>query len=569
MYSRSLLICSALVVATTAGICPILGPVFPTPSELHSSVAFQDALQEIQSAIDKALVTGNTTYGPVNPNDTYSVQIFSTASEEPLLDYHRRGPAVLGNRTVDGDSVYRIASTSKLIAVYLLLLEAGQTIFSEKVTKYLPELEGVAHWGDITIGSLAGYVGGTTSERGYPYSLTTTKSLTRPVYDTTALPGGEITSLYPGAFPPLNANETSGCGYGPNGCPRDVFLKNMRERSPAYLPDTTPAYSNAAFAVLGLVLETVSNSSYDEALYDLLINPLRLNGTTSSAPLDLTHAVIPGNATVSGWDIDISNAAGAAMGGIFSTPNDLSAIGRALLSSSLLPDSTTRAWLKPTSFTSSLLGAVGRPWEIFRAVVNAQHNRVVDLYTKGGNLPGYGANFVLIPDFDVGFVITMAGEAGADFIPISSVIVEKLLPALDETARLQADAAFAGTYTATNGLNSTVKLTTSPKIPGLRIDEWISNGTDLRHSRWSRNAEWVQMYPSNIMSEDGKKFSWRSSSLSLPDTGSPFSACPSWFGIDRPVHGIYATDEWIFHIGEDGKAWALEPRAQKIILERH
>lgn len=168
MLLKALLFPSFLLSATSASICPILGPVFPAPNNLHSSSTFQDALKIVQFNIDKALASGNSVHGPLNPNDTYSIQIFSTASERPLLDYHRRGPAVLGNRTIDGDSVYRIASVSKLITVYLLLLEAGEAIFSDKLTKYLPELQGVASWDDITIGSLAGHLGGIAAEREFP-----------------------------------------------------------------------------------------------------------------------------------------------------------------------------------------------------------------------------------------------------------------------------------------------------------------------------------------------------------------------------------------------------------------
>ncbi|KAF1355700.1 beta-lactamase/transpeptidase-like protein [Lizonia empirigonia] len=395
MLFKAPLFSSFLLAATSASICPILGPVFPAPINLHSSSTFRDALKSVQSNIDKALASGNSVHGLLNPNDTYSVQIFSTASERPLLDYHRRGPAVLGNRTVDGDSVYQIASVSKLITVYLLLLEAGEAIFSDKLTKYLPELRGVASWDDITIGSLAGDLGGVTAE----------------LFDVSALAGGDISALLPGTFPPLATNETSGCSYGSSGCTRAVFIKNLLDRRPIYPPNTTPAYSNTAFATLGLILESITNSTFGQVPRDLLIKPLQLNGITLSAPTDLTYAVIPGDETTSGWNIDLRDTPGAAMGGIFSSPNDLSAIGRSILSSSLLPSSTARALLKPTSFTSSLLGAAGRPWEIYRAALNAERNRVIDLYTKSGNLPGYGANLVLIPDFDVGFVVMMAGVA--------------------------------------------------------------------------------------------------------------------------------------------------------------
>lgn len=386
------------------------------------------------------------------------------------------------------------------------------------------------------------------------------------MFDTTSLPGGDLSQLLPGTFPPLTANETSECSYGSGGCTRDVFIKELIDRRPVYLPNTTPGYSNAAFATLGLVLEELTGTTFDEALRSLLVEPLGLNRTTVSAP-NSTYAVIPGNATTSGWDIDITNAPGAAMGGLFSTPNDLSAIGRAILSSSLLPGSTTRAWMKPTSFTSSLIGAVGRPWEIYRAVTNAENNRVIDMYTKGGNLPGYGSSLTLIPDFEVGITVMMAGESGSTIgAQILGVITDTLLPALDEAARVQADAAFAGTYTATNGLNSTITLSTASGIPGLSIEEWVSNGTDLRRTLAQEGP--FQMYPTNIVSEDGKQISWRSSYFTLPDTGSPFDACPSWGVIDRPNYGVFALDDFVFHLGEDGNAWGLEPKALKIVLER-
>lgn len=164
MHFKLLVACPIWAAVATASICPILGPVFPVPRGLHSSAAFQETLKLLESTIHAAFESGNTTHGIVNPDDTYSIQIFSTASGEPLLDYHRRGPAVLGDRPIDGDSVYRIASTSKLITIYLLLIEAGDSIFSEKVTKYLPEFEGAGYWDDITIGSLAGHVAGITAE---------------------------------------------------------------------------------------------------------------------------------------------------------------------------------------------------------------------------------------------------------------------------------------------------------------------------------------------------------------------------------------------------------------------
>jgi hypothetical protein len=388
--------------------------------------------------------------------------------------------------------------------------------------------------------------------------------LTSSVLDFSSLQ--DINALLPGAVPPLTANETLRCSLS-NGCTREVFLQELVKSRVAYQPNTTPGYTNIAFSVLGLVVEAVSNSTFHEVLDNSLLTPLNLSRTTMSAPEDLTNAVIPGNATTSGWDLPLNETHIAAMGGLFTTPNELSKIGRSILSSSLLPGSTTRAWMKPSSFTSSLVGAVGPGFEIYRAVLNAKHNRVVDLYTKGGNLPGYGANLIMIPDFNVGIVLMQAGRRSTVGTSILGMVLDDLLPALEEEARVQADAVFAGTYTANNGLNSTVKLTSTPGIPGLSVVEWVSNGTNMR-SDYLGNPEWVQMYPTNILSKDGKQFSWRSSDFTLPDTGSPLDACPSWGAINRPTWGVYGLDEFVFHLDEDGKAWGLEPTALKIVLEK-
>lgn len=393
--------------------------------------------------------------------------------------------------------------------------------------------------------------------------------LNDPVFDTSLIQ--DLSAALPGALPLLAANETSDCHYGASGCTSEVFLRNLIARRPAYLPYTTPAYSNAAFATLGVVIEAVANTTFDKVLHNRLLAPLRLTETSVSPPKDLTHAVIPGNVTVSGWDWDLADAPGAAEGGLFSSPNDLTSVARSILSSSLLASATTRAWMKPTSHTSSLIGSIGRPWEIYRAVTSTEHNRLIDMYTKAGNLPGYGSSLILIPDFDVGIVIMMAGQRGTVGTVIASVITDDLLPALDEAARVEADATFAGTYTAKDGLNSTLTLSTTPGVPGITIEQWVSNSTDLRSVFVSPEyspGKKFQMFPTNIVSDDGKQMSWRSTSLFVPETGSPFDACASWGGIDRPTHGIYGLDEFVFHVGKDGKAWGVEPKALKVVLER-
>lgn len=279
------------------------------------------------------------------------------------------------------------------------------------------------------------------------YAFSRTPHQLSLVYSVDAIAGGGLDQMFPGAgFPKMEKNETSPCIATVTRCSRAEVLEALQARPRTYLPYTTPAYSNTGFLLLGFILEQVTGKTYEQVLQKDLVEPLHLKRTTSSIPNSTTGGVIIRDPTASGWNIDVWDA--TAMGGGFSTTNDLSGIGRAILSSSLLPPNTTRLWMKPTTFTSSLIGAVGMPWEIYRASIDPGSNRVVDIHTKGGNVGVYSAPLALLPDFNVGFVVLVASEAdGAPYI-FSDLIAEVVIPALEEAARQEADSVYAGTYTA-------------------------------------------------------------------------------------------------------------------------
>lgn len=388
-------------------------------------------------------------------------------------------------------------------------------------------------------------------------------------YDITGISGGGLGAAFPGVFPELSPEEISPCALGEGGCTKEAFLNHVATRRPFALPNTTPSYSNTGFVVLGLVLEAMTGLSYADNMSKLLGDPLKLLSTTTNAgDADTSRGVIVGSPSdpITGWNATLDGV-GIGMGALYSSPNDMSSIGRAILSASLLSANTTRAWLRPTSHTSSLIGAVGWGWEIFRSTLGPpENNRVVDLYTKGGNYGGYGANFVLLPDYNVGFVAMMAGRRGRVPYELSGLIVDLLIPALDEAGRTNTDTNFAGTYRAKDNVNSTLKLSTAAGVPGMIIEQWVANGTDVVEAIFG-SPKTFQMYPTNIKSEDGSKHSWRSSYISLNDFGA-FSACPSWVVFDRPTYGVYGLDEFEFNLDKDGKAKAVEPKAMKHMLLR-
>ncbi|KAF2740121.1 beta-lactamase/transpeptidase-like protein [Polyplosphaeria fusca] len=545
--AQRVLLLSSAVQASTIGLCPILGPVFPPPQNLLTSPTFQEAKTDLTSFLDEAFRTGQSTRGPILVDDTYAIQIFS-AADNNVFDYFHEGAGLADTvGDLDGDSFYLIASTTKMLTVYLLLIEAGYEVFSDPVTRYLPELKNIGTWDQTTVGAIAGQLGGVVAddELGEQASLD---------------------KLFPGVFPELEPQEISPCIANVTHCTKQQFLEALKERRSTNLPNTTPAYSNAGFAMLGFVLEAITGKRFGEVLQERIIGPLNLTQTTDRTPNDLSRGVMIDNATFTGFDIDITEA--TAMGGVFSSTNDMSAIGRAILTSSLLPANVTRAWLKPTSFTSSLTGGVGRPWEIYRASMNMHDNRVVDMYTKGGNLGVFATQLVLIPEYQVGFMLMIASAQYSQAFSAASLVADVLLPALEDVAREQAESKFAGAYLATNGINSSITLSTTPGKPGLLVESWVSNSTDLLPILGSPGE--TRIYPTNAEDGNSTKFSWRIATpidLGVGERG-PFSACPSWEIMGRPSYGIYEVDELVFSVDENGHAKSVRPMALKIDLQK-
>ena len=73
-------------------------------------------------------------------------------------------------QTIVGDSIFRIGSVSKLVSVYMLLVEIGDKYWDIAITDIIPELRNrtnssanpidFVRWADITLGALAGQVAG-------------------------------------------------------------------------------------------------------------------------------------------------------------------------------------------------------------------------------------------------------------------------------------------------------------------------------------------------------------------------------------------------------------------------
>lgn len=149
--------------------CPNLGPAFVHDFDLKNTKAFRSA----ESAFPDVLETLFST-GAISKNTTtFSIDIFSTTTNESVFSYHHIAPdnnATLPAERVDDGSIYRIGSVSKLYTAYAILAAAGIKVMDRPVTDFVPELLGgsgpnTIDWEEITIGALMSQQGGTGGMR--------------------------------------------------------------------------------------------------------------------------------------------------------------------------------------------------------------------------------------------------------------------------------------------------------------------------------------------------------------------------------------------------------------------
>ncbi|GAB1309838.1 D-alanyl-D-alanine- [Madurella fahalii] len=574
----------ALALATTglaAPNCPPLGPTFETPRNFASSAAIRDAIANLT----ETLTARDQDTSPAVRADTtsYSIEVFSTSKDYPVVfDWHYTAPSLAASNTsgvskTDADTVYRLGSLTKIFTVYTWLAQDGDSKWNEPITKYVPELAAAADraksdpvanvpWDEVTIGSLAGQLSGAIRD----YALM--GEMTQQFNQSVAVALG---------FPPLNRSDPTlpPCGAWPL-CNRTEFFNGLLQAYPSYAPFTTPAYTNTGFQILAYALESIKGKSFQSMMEESVLQPLGLNHTYyRNAPAEV--GIIPGNRSDAGWDYQLGDENPA--GNMFSSVADISALGRSILRSDILPPSLTRRWLKPASMSSELIAGVGYPWGVRRIVVPyANGKRTVDAYNKAGRIGYYASLLILLPDYDAGFSILIAGPniPGNTNFNLADLVGEQIVPALEAAAREQAAAKYAGEY-ASSAQNSSLRLTTQADRPGLGIENWVSNGTDMQTiavvlaAGYSPVMPSIRLYPTGLetVREDGSRrvaFKAVFEDVSLPSRpDSMFSTdCGSWVSLTGVSYGTHPLDQFVFEIGRGGEVLSIESLALRVVMER-
>lgn len=150
--SQSVLLALSTLMEQVTCLCPPSGPVLPVPpipSNLDPS--------GLSSRIDAMI---HDPAAPWNISTTsFSVEI--TSPKATFFRYHHTADVRHENGTerVDSDTVYRVASVTKVFNVLTLLLNARAELESP-ISRFVPELEGAEIYKDLTLRLLAGSLSG-------------------------------------------------------------------------------------------------------------------------------------------------------------------------------------------------------------------------------------------------------------------------------------------------------------------------------------------------------------------------------------------------------------------------
>ncbi|KAJ2935272.1 hypothetical protein H1R20_g1822, partial [Candolleomyces eurysporus] len=349
---------------------------------------------------------------------------------------------------VDGHSIYRIASVTKVFTVFetLLLRERGLLDFDDPVEKYVPEFSPPSlsyGWSDYLSDRSKEHTGHTAG-LGRDY----------PLIDLPKWPTEE--------------------GWPPPSPIRNTTFKNVLgsiNRFPSVnLPYLYPIYSNAGFDMLGLAnvganLKAGKHrrlgsqpKTHKELVKRDIFDAFGLNSSFYRVPEDeelRAHIAIP--AQNSDWADSVLGDVDDAAGGQYSSLSDLAKFMHLILSPNPPKDyaflpSLVREWLRPLHIWPDGTEAVGAPWEIEYPHLPPWYQKQTGLpiYWKLGNMPGYHSLFGLNPEYGYGIVILVTGKYG-DTRALGRQALHILQPAFRKVLEDQVREAYLGEWEVASG----------------------------------------------------------------------------------------------------------------------
>ncbi|KAH7175336.1 beta-lactamase/transpeptidase-like protein [Dactylonectria macrodidyma] len=547
--------------------CRPEGPVLPKPTNLPDSPAFLTAESNLTQILDAA-ISGSIDAGWAIENTSFSLAVISLDQQDPgvpVWEYHHLAEGnTRGTKVLDRVSQYLIGSISKVVTVYILL-NSGIDI-DTPVVGLLPALgdpNSTIPWQNVTLRMLASYLGGTPANYGFSeyYFL---KDL-----------------FLAQGLPPINDSDYPPCGVtGLNsGCSDQEFFAGMTSSYPVSAPMKRPAYSNAAFVVLGMALEAFTGKNYTQLVQEVFSDPLRLENTFPS-PGDDDKAVIPPGE--SSWGSEYG--ANAPAGGLVSSVSDLSKFSYALLSRTLYLGATqVDAWLKPASFAGGPYTLSGMPWEIVRSLdFVPDHPHPIAVYGKSGGALAYRSQLSLVDEYGVAVVVLTAGSMRAAPI-LADALMATLIPAVDKAGREQAKK-YEGNYTSRDEMGVLIEASIVQDADSLVLSSLRRNESDILSgliALWTAAmdafipeiAAPIRIFPTQLSASNGTlggeqrtvREVWHlwpemsaASETALPGRGRAGQDCVAWTVNDWVHYGGEPLQRVVLHVDEDGDVLGLE-----------
>ena len=445
--------------------CDAPSPAFQIPDYEHHASQLDLTSTRIYEAI-KSLSQHDK-----NNKTSFSVEV--TSETRSLFEVHHtakiRSSVHRGADKINNVTNYRIASMTKPFTVLALLQlhKAGKLDLDAPVLNYIEDLNGPQSgslpWKDITIRALASQMA------GIPRDIAQDDLVTSP--DIVAQLGLPHLTKHHGPRCDSLVNFTRAC----NATDLLTYVKTLE---PVFAPNQKSSYSNINYDLLGLVISNVSGTTYETYITTNILHELNMEGTSFSTPPD-THAAIPADEEYY-WpfEMGIQNPTG----GLYSSTSDMSRFLRHVLTT-YNAQSPGINWLNPTSFSGSTNSFYGMPWEIHNKQTNQiipslRTTRPLTLVTKGGGLPGYTSNIIILPAYGLGITILVAGN-GNLMSEIREKLLQHLIPFAEHAAASELLSKYAGSYSHTStskskSTNSTLTLSHTPEN-GLYITQWTTN----------------------------------------------------------------------------------------------
>lgn len=304
---------------------------------------------------------------------------------------------------------------------------------------------------------------------------------------------------------------------------------------------------------------------------EAIFKPLKMSKSSLFKPND-SEGIIPPEPQY--WDVD--EGIQAPTGGIYTSSADMSKYLRYILThyNGINP---ALNWINPASPGEGINSFYGVPWEIFRTdKILLASKRTVQFITKGGGLPGYFSTIMLLPEYDIGITILVAGKAGL-LGKLQNIIAVTLVRAAEALAIKQLQERYAGTYISQDpGLNSSLVLVADHR--GLVVEKFISNSTDVFRSDLKgmlgapKDQDWyMQVFPTMLYKDEdareGEK--WRLVATKVrddKDRGIFDEFCAT--DVDFVAYGARAINEFVFWKGGDGVCGSVSASGFRVKLVR-